>query len=61
MTSEMSTRPAPAVVNHRLIAFMNGKATSREPICWGMIRLISPDRNGMAMKKIMIVPWEEKI
>ena len=40
---------------------MNGKATSRVPICWGTMILISPIRNGIAMKKIMIVPCELKI
>ena len=37
---------------------MNGKATSRAPICCGMTMFISPDRNGIATKKIMIVPCE---
>ena len=60
ITSEMRTSAAPAVESHRLTAFMKGKATSREPICCGMIKLIRPDRNGIAMKKIMIVPWDEK-
>ncbi len=61
ITSDTSTSPAPAVVSHRLTEFMNGKATSREPICCGMMRLARPDKNGIAMKKIMMVPWDEKI
>ena len=48
---------APAIVRPRLIEFITGKDTSRVPICSGMTKLISPVRNGMAMKKIMIVPW----
>ena len=32
MTNDISTRPAPAVVSHRLMEFMKGKATAREPI-----------------------------
>ena len=54
-------RAAAAAVSHRLTALMKGKATSRAPICCGMTKLISPVRNGMATKKIMIVPCEEKI
>ncbi len=61
MTSEASTSPAPAAVSQRLAALSEGKATSRAPICSGMTKLISPVRNGIAMKKIMIVPCEEKI
>jgi hypothetical protein len=48
-------------VSHRLTEFMNGKATSRAPICCGTTILISPVRNGIAMKKIMMVPCELKI
>ena len=55
------TRPAPAAVSHRLTEFRNGKATSRVPICSGTTMLISPVRNGIAMKKIMMVPCELKI
>ncbi len=55
------TRAAPAALSHRLTAFSHGNATSRVPICSGMMRLISPVMNGIAMKKIMIVPCELKI
>ena len=49
--------PAPAIVSIRLIALSSGKATSRAPICSGTAKLISPVRNGIAMKKIMMAPW----
>jgi hypothetical protein len=61
ITSDTMTSPAPAVVSQRLTEFMNGKATSRAPICCGTTILISPVRNGIAMKKIMMVPCELKI
>jgi hypothetical protein len=50
------TSKAPAAVSQRLIAFIKGNATSRAPICRGMTIFISPARNGMAMKMIMIEP-----
>ena len=53
------TKSAPATDSHRLTAFKNGKATSRAPICWGMTMFIRPERNGMAIKRIMMVPWAE--
>ena len=49
------------MVSQRLTEFMKGKATSRAPICCGSTKLISPAMNGIAMKKIMMVPWELKI
>ena len=48
---------APATVSQKLSELRNGKATSRAPICSGTTQFISPIMNGMAMKKIMIVPW----
>ena len=51
---------APATVRPRLTEFITGNDTSRVPICRGMTKLIRPVRNGMAMKKTMIVPWVEK-
>jgi len=50
------TSKAPAAVSQRLTAFMKGKATSREPICWGTTIFINPVRKGMAMKTIMMEP-----
>ncbi len=38
-----------------------GKATSRTPSCSGTTKFIRPMMKGMAPKKIMIVPWAEKI
>ena len=61
ITSDTMTSAAPAEVSHRLSEFRNGKATSRVPICRGTAMFISPVMNGMAMKKIMIVPCELKI
>ena len=48
---------APAAVNQKLTEFKKGKATSRAPICWGTTMFINPVRKGIAMKRIMIVPW----
>ena len=41
--------------------FSVGKATSRTPSCSGTTKFISPIMNGIATKKIMIVPCAEKI
>ena len=38
-----------------------GNATSRMPSCSGTAKFISPTTNGIAMKKIMMVPCAEKI
>ncbi len=57
----MFTSSAPAAVSQKLVAFSAGKATSRTPSCSGTTKFISPTMNGIAMKKIMIVPWAEKI
>ena len=64
MQSDTIISAAPAAVRPRLIEFISGNETSRAPICSGMAKLMSPVRNGIAMKKIMIVPcvvksWEK--
>ena len=48
-------------MSQKLTEFSTGKATSRTPSCSGTAKFISPITNGMATKKIMIVPWAEKI
>ena len=60
MTSEIITSMAPATVRPRLSEFIIGKLTSRAPICIGTTMLMRPVRNGIAMKKIMMVPWVVK-
>ena len=42
--------------SQKLVAFRNGKATSRAPIWSGTTRLMMPNINPIATKKIMIVP-----
>ena len=59
--SEILTRSAPEAVSQKLTAFKTGNATSRTPSCSGTTKFISPTMNGMAMKKIMMVPCVEKI
>ena len=61
MTSDTLVRRMPEAVSHRLTEFKVGKATSRTPSCSGTAKFISPIMNGIAMKKIMIVPCAEKI
>ncbi len=56
MASETFTSTAPAAVSQKLKLFSSGNATSRAPICSGRMQFIRPMMNGMAMKKIMIVP-----
>lgn len=46
--------------SQKLTAFSRGKATSRAPICSGIITFIKPMINGMAMNRIMIRPWVVK-
>ena len=60
-TNEMFTSSAPAAVSQKLTELSVGNATSRTPSCSGMAKFISPMTNGIAMKKIMIVPCAEKI
>ena len=48
-------------VSQKLVAFKVGNATSRTPSCNGTAKFMSPIINGMAAKKIMIVPCAEKI
>ena len=60
-TSERFTRSAPVAVSQKLTELRVGKATSRTPSCSGTTMFMSPITNGMATKKIMIVPWAEKI
>ena len=57
----MLTSKAPVAVSQNPTEFRVGKATSRTPSCSGVTKFISPIMNGMATKKIMIVPWAEKI
>ena len=51
----------PEAVSQRLTELKVGKATSRTPSCSGTAKFISPIMNGIATKKIMIVPCAEKI
>ncbi len=51
----------PVAVNQRLTELSVGNATSRTPNCNGRTKFMSPITNGIAVKKIMIVPWAEKI
>ena len=60
-TRDMLTRSAPVAVSQKLTEFSVGKATSRTPSCKGTTKFINPTMNGIAPKKIMIVPWAEKI
>ena len=60
-TSEMLTSSAPVAVSQKPTELSVGKATSRTPSCSGTTKFISPIMNGMATKKIMIVPCAEKI
>ena len=55
------TSSTPEAVSQKLTEFKVGKATSRTPSCSGTTKFISPITNGIATKKIMIVPWAEKI
>ena len=48
-------------MSQKLTEFNVGKATSRTPSCSGTAKFISPMTNGIATKKIMIVPCAEKI
>ena len=57
----MLTSSAPVSVSQKLTLLSVGKATSRMPSWSGTAKFISPTMNGMATKKIMIVPWAEKI
>ena len=61
LISERLTSNAPEAVSQKLMAFNTGNATSRTPSCSGIAKFISPITNGMATKKIMMVPWAEKI
>jgi hypothetical protein len=55
------TKSAPDAVSQKLTELSTGKATSRTPSCSGTTRFINPMTNGIATKKIMIVPCAEKI
>ena len=52
---------APEAVSQKLTELRVGKATSRMPSCSGTAKFMMPTTNGIAMKKIMIVPCAEKI
>jgi hypothetical protein len=60
-TSETLTRSVPAAVSQELTELSTGKATSHTPGCNGTAKVISPTTSGIATKKIMSVPWAEKI
>ena len=60
-TSETLTSSAPVAVSQNDTEFSVGNATSRTPSCSGRTKFISPMTNGIAPKKIMIVPCAEKI
>jgi hypothetical protein len=60
-TKEILTSRAPEAVSQKLTAFSTGNATSRTPNCSGTTKFMSPTMKGMAMKKIIMVPWAEKI
>jgi hypothetical protein len=47
---------APATNVHREKAFRRGKATSRAPICSGMMKLKNAAESGMTARKIIVVP-----
>ncbi len=57
----MLTSSTPAAVSQKLTEFSVGKATSRTPSCSGTTKFMRPMTNGIATKKIMIVPCAEKI
>ena len=61
MTSDTLISSAPDADSQKLTELSTGKATSRTPSCNGTTKFISPMTNGIATKKIMIVPCEEKI
>ena len=61
MTSEALISNAPDAVSQKLTEFSTGNATSRTPSCNGTTKFIKPTTNGIATKKIMIVPCAEKI
>jgi hypothetical protein len=55
------TNSAPVAVSQKPTEFRVGNATSRTPSCKGTTRFINPITNGIATKKIMMVPWAENI
>jgi hypothetical protein len=55
----MLTSSAPVAVSQKPTELSVGKATSRTPSCSGTTKFIRPIMNGMATKKIMIVPCAE--
>ena len=57
----MLTSRTPAAVSQKPTEFSTGKATSRTPSCSGKTKFIRPIMKVIATKKIMIVPWAEKI
>ena len=57
----MLTRSAPVAVSQKPTELSVGNATSRTPSCSGTTKFINPMTNGIATKKIMIVPCAEKI
>ncbi len=56
----MLTSSAPVAVSQKPTELSVGNATSRMPSWSGTTKFISPTTNGIATKKIMIVPCDEK-
>ncbi len=59
MISEILTSSAPVQVSQKPTELRVGNATSRTPSCSGTTKFISPIMNGIATKKIMMVPCAE--
>ena len=57
----MLIKRMPDAVSPRATEFNVGNAMSRTPSCSGTTKFMSPITNGIAMKKIMMVPCAEKI
>ncbi|MNP27609.1 hypothetical protein D3C76_1205300 [compost metagenome] len=57
MTKLRLNSMAPLKNSQKLKAFNWGYATSRAPICSGIIIFMSPISIGMAIKRIITTPW----
>ena len=55
----MFSSSTPDAVSHSDTELSVGNATSRTPSCSGTAKFIRPTTNGIATKKIMIVPCAE--
>ena len=56
MNQPMFRMIAPATKVHSEKAFRRGKATSRAPICSGMMKLKNAADSGITARKIIVVP-----